>query len=246
MATAPKAAVTAATTTAPEASTPTQVPATAPAATPDTSLANVAKILADTPPVPTNPNAILLAKAREEAAKAAAARVPAPSAPVPVETAPEPSAPSVVDLMVAATEAADKAIEAARAALPPVASVATLAAPAGIAGSTNGALRPDESPKPSTYRAVGPGTSMYQQVPSAMAAVNGEALVKMTFPRKIHLTLQDYSVVVFEKGVNMVPVGLSTHPYVISCGAVVVPEPETRVVPPVQFGVEGKTAPVVK
>jgi hypothetical protein len=298
MATAPKVPATAATGTSPAAATPTPTPTPEATATPapDASLANVTKALSDMAAAqPTNPNAILLAKAREEAAKAAAATANAPGANVAPAPAPEPvveevkaePAPSPEDVAakakqdaedaivkvgmgpdatpeqriaearisgspmhlvaakIAADEAAKVAADAANALLPSVAPEATATAPAGIAGTTSVVLRPDQAPAPSVYQPVGPGTTSFQTVPAARVAADGEELVKMTSPRKFNVTLPDYTIVSFAKGVNDVPMSLSTHPYVIANGATVVPERETRVVPPVQVGLEGKTAPVV-
>lgn len=126
--------------------------------------------------------------------------------------------------------------------LPKVADAASASAPAGLAGSTDGALRPDQAPS-SVKAIVGPGTAR-TTLSAEEVAVEGEEQVKMTFPRQVNLTLEDRTTVVFKAGVNNVPLSLSTHSYLLACGAKPVPAPETRVLLPVQFGKEGKTAPV--
>jgi hypothetical protein len=103
----------------------------------------------------------------------------------------------------------------------------------GMEGKTDVVLEAGLAPSRAVLR-VAVSRAFVSQT-AAEAAVGVET-VNMTFPRTVYLTLPDRSQIVFQAGVQPVPVDLSTHSYLVANGVTLVTPNPTRVLDPVLPG----------
>lgn len=117
---------------------------------------------------------------------------------------------------------------------------------AGMAVANAGALRPDQAPVPISF-VVGPGWRGMRELESHQAGEEGEQMVKVILPnRGVNLTMPDQSMVKFKQGLNLTPISLASHPFLVANGAYIDNGAGKTVLAPIQAGTAEKTAPVTK